>query len=851
MPTLGKNPQKENPYWSKPLEDLYLDLDTSPNGLTQKEAERRTKTYGPNELTKKEKHQALRLFVDRFKSPLVLILLFASLISFSLQERIDGAIIITIVLVSTVIDFMQHWQSGQAVEKLKNTVKIKTIAEREGEEIEIPVSELVPGDVISLSAGNIVPADCRIISSNYLVVSESALTGESFPIEKKEGLIDKKNPTLPEKTNCLFFGTSIAGGSARCLVVKTGKESELGKISSSLSRERPPTEFDKGLRNFSLLILRTTIVLAVFIFLFHFVARHDVLGSLLFAVALAVGLTPEMLPMFLAVNLKRGVLRMSKHGVIVKDLMAIQNFGSMDILCADKTGTLTEDQIKLERYENIKEEEDQRILLLIYLNSFFQTGIKNPLDRAVLAHKGVNEENYKKLGEVPFDFNRKRLSVIVEKEDNTLLLTKGATESVINICRFYEESGTVKPLNEEVQNKIQKRFESLSKEGYRVLAVATKPIIKKGGYSQKDEEGLIFQGLTAFLDPPKESAKEGLEALKKKGIALKILTGDNRFVTKKICDFLGLSVSENQVLDSQEIDNLDDNRLAEKAEEVVIFAKLTPDQKNRIIKVLRDNGHVVGFLGDGVNDAPSLHTADIGISVDNATDVAKEAADIILLKKSLRVLTEGVHEGRQTFANILKYIHMDVSSSFGNMLSLAAASLFLPFMPALPKQVLLNDLLYDASQLALPSDNVDEEYLSKPRKWSVSNLKSFMLVFGPLSSIFDLLTFFIMLFFFRASVPLFQTAWFTESLVTQTLIILSIRTKRVPFFKSKIKRIFVSNLLFIILVAVVLPFLPVLSPALSFARPPLTFYPILLVILLSYFVVIELAKKWYYKTHDI
>ncbi len=834
-------------YWSLSIQELLSKLKTSLDGLSFVEAEVRLEKYGYNELAKKKKRSLFALFLSRFINPLILILIAASTISIFLGEKLDALVIITMIFISVFIDFVQRYRSEEAAEKLKKQVSVTSTVIRDGQKKEIPTSQLVVGDIIHLSAGDIVPADCRIIEAKYLFVNQSTLTGESLPVEKESTILDRNKMNLPELTNCVFTGTTVISGSAIAVVVKTGQATEFGKISAHLAKSRPTTEFEKGLHQFSLLILRMTFILVIFVFFFHVYFRKDIFQSLLFALALAVGLTPEMLPMIIAINLSRGALRMSKYGVIVKDLSSIQNFGSMDVLCTDKTGTLTLDKIKLERYENITEKEDENVLLFAYLNSFYQTGLKSPLDDAILAHKEVNIKGYEKVDEVPFDFVRKRLSVIVSKDSSCLLITKGEAISITEKCIAYNLGEKNKKLLIEDKLKIIGRVKKLSQEGFRVLVIAYKNIDKRDVYTENDEKDLVFLGITAFLDPPKPTAKEGLEALRNKGIALKILTGDNEYVTKKICDEINLEVKDDQIVTGDNIDHLDDDGLVLLANRAVIFSRLTPDQKNRIILALKRKGNVVGYLGDGINDAPALKTADIGISVDNAVDVAKETADIILLTKSMRVLGSGVYEGRKTFSNIHKYILMGTSSNFGNMFSVAGASLFLPFLPMLPKQILLNNLLYDISQLSLAIDKVDEEFIQKPKKWDINDIKKFMLVFGPLSSIFDYLTYFTMLFLFKASIPLFQTAWFIESLVSQSLIIFSLRTRKIPFYTSPMRDIFVINILSVVCFALIIPFIYPLNSFFSFVKPPLAFYLFLFLLIVFYFFLAGVLKKWYFK----
>jgi Mg2+-importing ATPase len=647
--------------------------------------------------------------------------------------------------------------------------------------------------------------------------------------------------------NYLFMGTSVVSGTGTAVVVKTGNKTEFGKIAKKLVERPPETEFDRGLRKFGFLIMQVIFLLVMFVFFINALYKRDVLESLLFAVALAVGMSLELLPMVLSINLSRGALAMSKKGVIVKRLPAIQNFGSMDVLCTDKTGTLTENKIALVLHIDSKGESSEKVLLYSFLNSYYQTGLKSPLDEAILSFKTLDVKGFQKIDEIPFDFNRKRLSVVVEQAKERFIVTKGAPEEISKICTFFDSEEKIIDLTKELQGQIDSKYYELSSEGFRVLSVAYKKIKEeKAVYSVADESDMVFLGFVAFIDPPKESAKESLRLLAKAGVELKILTGDNEQVTRKTCERIGLKV-KGVVLGSEML-QMDDDALSRVVEKANIFARVSPAQKDRIMIALKSNSHVVGFLGDGINDAPSLKTADVGISVDNAVDVAKEAADIILLQKSLTVLDDGILEGRKTFGNTMKYIIMGTSSNFGGMFSVAIASLFLPFLPMLPIQILLNNLLYDVSQSTIPTDNVDAEYVEKPKKLNVSYIRKFMIVFGPISSLFDFLTFFVMLYIFNANAPLFQTAWFIESLATQTLIIFVIRTNKTPFWKSKPSRLLLFSTLSVVGVNLVLPFTPI-GKLFGLVEPPLLFYVALAILVISYLLCVEFVKKLFYKRY--
>jgi len=830
-----------------PIEELFVHLNTSQSGLSSQEAENRLKIYGRNELAKRKKRAAAAEFLFHLRSPLVIILLIAGLIAGFLGETIEAIIIFSMVFLSVLLDFYQESKAEKAAEMLKEKVTTTATVLRDSVKQGARLSEIVPGDIVYLSAGDIVPADARVINAKDLFVDQSPLTGESFPVEKTVASLKAKGATTTEWDNCLFMGTSVVSGTTTAVVIKTGNFTEYGKIAQRLVAREPETEFERGLRKFGFLMMEVTFLLVLFVFFINSLYKGDVLNSLLFAVAIAVGLTPELLPMITSVNLSKGALAMSKKGVIVKRLASIQNFGSMDVLCTDKTGTLTENKITLVLHVNIEGNDDEKVLLYSFLNSYYETGLKSPLDEAILRHKDVNVKDYQKIDEVPFDFTRKRISVVVEHERQRFFIAKGAPEEIIKVCSYCELEDKIFDLTSVLQKKIEQKHYDLSSEGFRVLGVAYKRVREeKQVYSINDESDMIFLGFVAFIDPPKETARESLQLLSKARVKLKILTGDNELVTRKTCEQLGFEI-EGIVLGS-EIAQMNDDALARVVEEANIFARVTPAQKDRIMNALKNNGHVVGFLGDGINDAPSLKKADVGISVDNAVDVAKESADIILLQKSLRVLNEGVLEGRKTFGNTMKYIMMGTSSNFGNMLSVAVASFFLPFLPMLPIQILLNNLLYDLSESTIPTDNVDLEYVETPKRLDISFTRKYMVFLGPISSIFDLLTFFIMLVVFNATVPLFQTAWFIESLSTQTLVIFVIRTRKTPFYKSKPSRLLLFSSLSIIGFALIIPFTP-LGALFGFVEPPLAFFMILVGMILTYLMLVEIVKKWFYNRY--
>ena len=837
---------------SLPTNELLSRLNTSQTGLTSEEAERRLEIYGRNEFAKKKKRAAIFNFLSRFKSPLVIILMIAGGVSAALGSIPSVIVIYTMVFLSVTLAYYQENNASKAAEMLREKVATLATVLRDNNKQEIKLPLLVPGDIIHLSAGDIAPADARIIDAKDLFVNQSALTGESFPVEKTPAPIRAKGASITEWSNYLFMGTSIVSGTASAVVVRTGGYTEYGKIAAKLVERAPETEFERGTKQFGFLIMQVTFLLVMFVFLINALLHPDangILQALLFAVALAVGLTPELLPMIITINLSKGAQRMSKKGVIAKRLSAIETFGSMNVLCTDKTGTLTENQIKLLLHIDMEGKEDEKVLLYSFLNSHMQTGLKSPLDDAILKHQEIDITNFQKIDEVPFDFVRRRVSVVVEEKRHRFFIAKGAPEEILKVCSYYEVDGLISDISEEIRRKIEQKYFDLSAEGLRVLGVASKKLREeKAVYSINDECDMTFLGFVAFLDPPKETAKQSIEMLRKANVELKILTGDNELVTKKVCSELGFEVKG--VVLGNEISLMTNEGLAAVVEDANVFARVTPAQKDRIISVLKTNGHVVGFMGDGINDAPSIKTSDIGISVSNAVDVARESADIILLKNDLTVLGEGVLEGRKTFGNTMKYIMMGVSSNFGNMFSAAGGSVFLPFLPMLPIQILLNNLLYDTSQTVMTTDNVDAEYIEKPKRWDISFIRRFMIIIGPVSSLFDYVTFFAMLFIFNAwtNAALFQTGWFIESLCSQTLVVLIIRTRRVPFYKSKPSKYLAIMLLTVISFAIAVPYTPI-GAFFGFVPPPPAFFLVLAGILGAYAVLAETVKRFFYKRY--
>jgi Mg2+-importing ATPase len=757
---------------------------------------------------------------------------------------VDAGIIYFVVGMSVILGFYQESKAENAAATLQERIRTTAAVDRDGKRVEIPVSEVVPGDLVYLSPGDLVPADGKVLSAKDLFVDQAALTGESFPAEKNPAP-DTEAKSDVDRADLAFMGTSVVSGNGTVGITKTGSSTAYGEIAKELVGKVPETEFDRGLRRFGFLIMQVTLLLVIFVFFINALFRRDVLTSLIFSVALAVGLTPELLPMIVTINLASGAMAMANKGVIVRKLSTIQNFGSMDTLCTDKTGTLTENKITLTSHVDIGNRENDDVLLLGELNSNFQNGLVTPLDDAIMAHESLDLTKYSRVDEIPFDFVRRRVSVIVaEPSSKLLLISKGATIEMLAACDFYEEDNQELPISDEARKKVQAQYEELSKEGRRILAVARKVVEKKGSYTVKDETGMVFVGLLTFTDPPKESAPASLQMLEESGIGLKILTGDNEFVAAHICDQLNIKVT--RIVTGDELAKINDSALLRVVEETNVFARVTPEQKNRIMVALRKNGHVVGFMGDGINDAASIRTADVGISVDNAVDVAKAAADIILLQNDLTVLAQGVQEGRKTLGNSMKYIMMGTSSNFGNMFSAAGASLFLPFLPMLPSQILLNNLLYDMSELAIPTDNVDSEYLKTPHRWDIRFVREFMIFFGPVSSIFDYLTFGVMIFIFAAPPALFQTAWFLESISTQSLIIFVIRTRRTPFYRSHPSKPLILSTLATVIVPMLLPFTP-LGPLLGLVIPPTAFFVALAIFIAAYLALAEALKHFFYR----
>lgn len=854
------------------LETLYATLGSDKKGLSEEEVKERQEKHGKNEIAHESSNSWYRMMYTNLVNPFVILLVVLGLVSFFTDDIRATIVVAVMIVVSVLMRFLQEFRSSKAAERLKsmvnNTATVTRQIEGVSQKIEIPFKELVIGDLVHLSAGDMVPADVRLIQSKDLFISQSVLTGESLPVEKyafngpapAQAIIGNNktngnhNNQMLENSNLCFMGTNVVSGSGVALVAATGSNTYFGSMSKGITGKRNLTSFDIGVNKVTFLLIRFILIMVPIIFLINGFAKHDWRDAFLFAIAVAVGLTPEMLPMVVTANLARGALAMSKKKVIVKRLNAIQNFGAINILCTDKTGTLTQDKIILEKHINIFGETSEDVLKFAFLNSFHQTGLKNLLDRAVLEHTELHHqlniaEDYRMVDEIPFDFIRRRMTVVVEKEHNqNLFICKGAVEEILNICNGVEiQKDHIELLTDELRKLATEQMNKQNEDGFRVVAVAYKrmPPIDRP-YSVQDEQELVLAGFITFLDPPKESAGPAIQALKNHGVAIKVLTGDNDVVTRKICKEVGLDARH--IITGNEIDDLNDKDLGQLAERTVVFAKLNPMQKARIIQVLRGLKNTVGYLGDGINDAAALRAADVGISVDTAADIAKESADIIMLEKSLLVLEEGILRGREVFGNIMKYIKMTTSSNFGNVFSVLIASIFLPFLPMLPVQLLVQNLLYDFSQLSIPWDRMDEDFIRRPRKWDAAGIARFMIFIGPISSVFDITTFFLMWYFYKANSDahqfLFQSGWFIEGLLTQTLIIHIIRTKKVPFIKS-IASLPVLVLTGIIMaVGIAIPFTP-LGHSISLVGLPGSYFIFLVATLLCYCVLTQVIKGWY------
>jgi Mg2+-importing ATPase len=870
--------QSQTQFWSVPSLELLRQLQTTPQGLVSDEVQKRLLQHESNLLKPKTKSDALTLLFAQFKSPIILILIFAAGLSLFLHDSINAVIILVIVSVSGFLGFWQERGAVNAVEKLLAIVQIKATVVRDGDSKEIPIEEVVPGDMVVMKAGDAIPGDCLLLESKDLFVDEAALTGETYPVEKSIGTLPPETP-LSQRTNSLFMGTHVVSGSARAVVIRTGRETEFGKVSERLKLKPPETEFERGVRRFGYLLMEVTLVLVIAVFAINVYFARPVLESFLFALALAVGLTPQLLPAIISINLAHGAKRMALDKVIVKRLASIENFGSMNVLCSDKTGTLTEGMVKLQSALNVEGHESEKVLLYAFLNASYETGFMNAIDEAIRKYRPFDLAGFKKLDEVPYDFVRKRLSILILRQrqtpsfrtgtkaplsinpeqtpgfrlgeakglisrgDTHLLVTKGALSNVLAVCSSAEIAEARIVDIATVKEQIQQQFEEFSRKGFRTLGVAYKDVLPGTVITREQEADMTFLGFLILFDPPKPGIIETIKELRHLGVSLKIITGDNRLLAASISQQIELL--NPHILTGGDLHRMGDEALLKRVNEVDVFAEVEPNHKERIILALKKAGHVVGYMGDGINDASALHTADVSISVDRAVDVAKEAADIVLLEKDLGVLVQGVREGRRTFANTLKYVFMATSANFGNMFSMAGASLFLPFLPLLPKQILLTNLLTDFPEMTIATDSVDRELVEKPRRWNIQFIRNFMMTFGILSSVFDYLTFGVLLMILHATTGQFRTGWFLESVISASVIVLVIRTRR-SFFRSKPGKYLLIATLLIVVVTFLFPFTP-LAGLLGFQPLPMTILLVIGMIVVLYIIAAEMTKRSFYK----
>jgi len=854
--------------------EILQRLKTSPNGLSEDEAAERLEVFGPNEVAQEAKHTWLRRLWSAIRNPLVVLLTVLAILSYATDDIAGGTVMVLMVLLGVMLRFVQETRADNAAAKLKAMISVTATVMRGGYQREIPLRELVPGDIVKLCSGDMIPGDARLISAKDLFIIQATLTGESLPVEKADGPDTRPDISSIERNNLCFLGTSVESGTAMAVIVATGSQTYFGKVARSLVGRQPETAFDKGVKKFTWLMLRFMFVMVPLVFLINGFTKHNWKEAFFFALAVAVGLTPEMLPMIVSVCLSKGALAMSRKKVIVKRLHSIQNFGAMNVLCTDKTGTLTIDRVILEIYCDVFKNENEEVLRDAYLISHFQTGLKNVLDRAVLKHAELHGElgieKYTKIDEIPFDFSRRMMSVVVGGPNGQRqLLTKGAPEAVFAKCTQFESNGEIFPMEPIFVGDLAEQVNGLNEDGLRVLAIATKNVEERSSYSKADESDLVLTGYIAFLDPPKDTAAQAITALRQHGVTVKVLTGDNDLVTRKVCTEVGINAEK--IVLGREVEGMSDEQLSEAVSATDVFARLSPSHKQRVVKALQNRGNVVGFMGDGINDAPALRVADVGISVDNAVDIAKESADMILLEKSLMVLEEGVLEGRKVFVNILKYIRMGASSNFGNMFSVIGASAWFPFVPMAPIQVLTNNLLYDFSQVPIPTDNVGPTQIARPKPWNMGEIAKFIIFIGPISSIFDYTTYCLMWLYFKCSdlglpapaflswrfvhtsepdstyaAALFHTGWFVESLMTQTLIVHVIRTNLIPFIQSRASWQLTMTTILIMGIGAVLPFSP-LAQFLGFVPLPWQFWPFLLVTLICYVALTQIVKVWLLK----
>ncbi|NYZ79254.1 magnesium-translocating P-type ATPase [Candidatus Micrarchaeota archaeon] len=847
LETISNDQKKFEPELAELSKNALLKkFKTSMKGLSGREARKRIEEYGFNEPTRTKEVPVLMQMLEKFKNPLIIVLLIVATVSLLTGQIVSAILVYCMTVISVSLSFYQEYKAKGEAKKLIEMVSVNATVMRDDRHHELNTRLLVPGDIVHLSAGNIIPADLRILDAKDLFINQATLTGESFPVEKTGEPIKVEGSSITEMTNIAFMGSNVMSGTGVGLAVKTGPSTQFGELATRVSGRDTITSFDIGVNSFVSLMIWFIVVLTVPVFILNTVLKGDAMQALLFGLAVTVGVTPEMLPMLITVNLSNGAMKMSKKKVIVKRLSAIQNFGAMDVLCSDKTGTITLGEVVLERHFDLRGKESEEVLSYAYMNSYFQTGLKNLLDKAIIKHEELSMRKYKKIDEIPFDFTRRLMSVVMEEGGKHVLIAKGAPEEILKRCNRYELDKEVYEIDGKIPEHLMDESDKYARQGFRVLALAYKEFgAKKHSYSKEDEREMVLRGFIIFLDPPKPDAKKIVESLRTLGIQLKILTGDNELVSKKICGDVGIDVSS--IATGDKIDNLSDEELLAVVNRTSVFARLNPIQKERVIRILKKAGHTVGYLGDGINDAPSLKVADVGISVDNAADIARETADIILLEKNLLVLEDGVMEGRRTYGNILKYIKMGASSNVGNMISVSVGSVFLPFLPMTSLQILVNNFLYDMSQLTIPTDNIDAEYLRKPTPWRIDYIKNFIICFGPISSLYDLTTYAIGLYFYyyiSGSIALFQTFWFLESLGTQTFVIYIIRTSKVPFLQSSPSKWLALTTAGIVLTALVLTLSPV-AGMLGFAHPTAQYLILIAIIILVYLVHVQVLKGWF------
>lgn len=829
-------------YWSFSSDQALEEFNSSRSGLTPEEAESRLKTYGENSIGKQKKNTQLMMFVNQFKNPIIIILIIATLISAVTGNWIDSLIILGIIVASAALSFSQEYSASNAIEELRAKVQSKSLVLRGGKVIEIPSKEVVPGDIIQISAGSLISADGLILESLDLFVNQAILTGESFPSEKNSDVVSE-GASVEQRTNCVFMGTSVHSGSAKALVVRTGEYTEFGQIAAKLELRPPETDFESGVRHFGYMLTQLMLILTIAVFAINVILKRPAIEALLFSVALAVGITPQLLPAIISITLSKGSRTMAKEGVIVRRLTAIENFGGMDILCTDKTGTLTEGTIRLDGAFDLSAESSEEVFRLAYINSSLQSGMENSLDKAISEAQNIDISNVQKQGEVPFDFTRKRLSVIVRENDDCTMITKGALNNILEVCSFFKYGEILKEKDKAILDDIEKQYVKWSEEGIRVLGVSMKKVMAKQRYLVEDEEEMVFVGFLLMFDHPKADVSNVIKELEGMGVNLRVITGDNKLIALHAAKAVGLEVTG--VITGSELMDIRDEALWNLIESTNIFAEVDPNQKERIILALKKNRHVVGYMGDGINDVPALHAADVSISVDNAVDVAKESADFVLMEKSLEVLNRGIELGRMTFSNTLKYIQVTTSANFGNMFSMAGASLFLPFLPLLPKQILLINFLTDFPAITIANDSVDADILAKPRRWDIKMIRNFMFTFGLISSIFDYLTFAVLFIVFKADQGVFQSSWFTFSIITELLILMVMRTQK-PFFKSKPAPILLYSSIAVGVLTLLVPYLPF--------HEVLNINPVSPLLILSlfgiaflYIITTEIAKHYFYK----